>query len=101
MQVDVSDDGLTAFIKSVTSRLFSPSTVKCLQIYKQLTAQAVFCFLHSEILNISTSPHEFKMDSHISVAFPKAVSRKGTVNGSLLEPDSVDVCVSCSSVLEH
>lgn len=37
------------------------------------TAHSTSCllFLCSEILNISTSPHEFKMASHISVAFQK------------------------------
>lgn len=76
-------------------------SINCKVFTNIQTARSTSCllFLHSEILNISTSPHEFKMDSHISVAFPKAVSvfsEEGTQQPSersLLQPDSVDVCV--------
>lgn len=61
-------------------------------------ARSASCLLslNSEILNISTGPHEFKMDSHIGITFPKGVGMfsedgtSGPVRGCY---SSVDVLV--------
>lgn len=58
----------------------SKNSLMCCDFHKAFaniqTARSASCllFLSSEILNISTSPHEFKMDSDISVAFPKLLA---------------------------
>lgn len=71
MQANISKNSLMSFILVACQSDFHKAFANI------QTARSASCllFLSSEILNISTSPHEFKMGSDISVAFPKLLAR--------------------------